>query len=159
MEKEAYEPVITGLERAPEIIVPLVLEMPEALRKRRPSAGKWSAHEHVCHMGLVHPMAFERLRLMLEVEHPTIKPYNPDQEHSPDDLLAKDLEESLAAFVRDRAELVALLRSISASDWSRTADHPEYARYSIFVLFRHLVLHDMLHSYRVEELVLKKDWA
>ena len=85
MEKEAYEPVITGLERAPAIIVPLVLEMPEALRKRRPSAGKWSAHEHACHMGLVHPMAFERLRLMLEVEHPTIKPYNPDRKHSPDD--------------------------------------------------------------------------
>ena len=159
MEKEAYESVIAGLERAPAIVVPLVREMPEALRKRRPSAGKWSVHEHACHMGLVHPMAFERLRLMLDVEHPTIKPYNPDREHSADELLSKDLEQSLAAFIRDRAELVARVRPLSPSDWERTAEHPEYARYSIFVLFRHLVLHDMLHSYRVEELVLKKDWA
>ena len=159
MEKEAYEPVVAGLERAPAIVVPLVREMPETLRKRRPSGGKWSVHEHACHMGLVHPMAFERLRLMLEVQHPTIKPYNPDREHSPDELLSKDLEESLAAFVRDRAELVARLRTLSPRDWDRTAEHPEYARYSIYVLFRHLVLHDMLHSYRVEELVLRRDWA
>lgn len=158
MDKEAYEAVIAGLERAPSIIVPLVREMPESLRKRRPAPDKWSAHEHACHLGLVHPMAFERLRLMLELEHPAIKPYNPDREHSPDALLAEDLEEALARFVRDRAELVGRLRRLQPADWDRTAAHPEYARYSVFVLFRHLVLHDMLHSYRVEELVLKNDW-
>jgi len=54
--------------------------------------------------------------------------------------------------------LVGRLRELQPDDWDRVADHPEYARYSVFVLFRHLVLHDMLHSYRVEELVLKKDW-
>lgn len=25
-------------------------------------------------------------------------------------------------------------------------------------MFRHLALHDFLHAYRVEELLLKKDW-
>jgi hypothetical protein len=103
-------------------------------------------------------MAFERLRLMLEADHPTIRPYNPDREHSPDALLAEDLEEALGRFGRQRAELVRRLRELAPGDWDRTAEHPEYARYSLFVLFRHLVLHDMLHSYRIEELVLKKDW-
>ncbi len=158
MEEQAYGPVVAALERAPSIIVPLVREMPEPLRKRRPAAGKWSVHEHACHMGLVHPMAFDRLRLMLEAEHPTIKPYHPDREHSPDALLAEHLDDAMARFKRDRAELVGRLRGLKPSDWDRTAEHPEYSRYSLFILFRHLVMHDMLHSYRIEELVLKRDW-
>ena len=29
----------------------------------------------------------------------------------------------------------------------------------VFIMFRHLALHDFLHAYRIEELLLKKDWA
>jgi hypothetical protein len=29
----------------------------------------------------------------------------------------------------------------------------------VFIMFRHLALHDFLHGYRIEELLLKKDWA
>jgi len=25
-------------------------------------------------------------------------------------------------------------------------------------MFRHLLMHEMLHAYRIEELMLKKDW-
>lgn len=28
-----------------------------------------------------------------------------------------------------------------------------------FIMFRHLALHDFLHAYRIEELLLKKDWS
>jgi len=28
----------------------------------------------------------------------------------------------------------------------------------MFVMFRHLALHDMLHAYRIEELLLKLEW-
>ena len=159
MEKGAYQPIVEALERAPSIVVPLIREVPEPLRKRRPVSGKWSAHEHACHMAAVHPMAFERLRLMREQERPTIRPYVPDREHSPDALLSVDLEEALARFERDRAELVRQLRALQGSEWDRTAEHPEYARYSVFILFRHLVMHDMLHSYRIEELLLNREWS
>ena len=30
--------------------------------------------------------------------------------------------------------------------------------YSVFIMFRHLLMHEMLHAYRIEELMLKKDW-
>jgi hypothetical protein len=40
----------------------------------------------------------------------------------------------------------------------RTAKHGEYSHYSVFIMFRHLALHDFLHAYRIEELLLKKDW-
>ena len=82
----AYRQVVDALEQAPSIIVPLVREVPEQLRKRRPSLGKWSAHEHACHLAAVQPMFFERLELLLREEHPSIRAYLPEREHSPDAL-------------------------------------------------------------------------
>jgi hypothetical protein len=29
---------------------------------------------------------------------------------------------------------------------------------SVFIVFRHLALHDFLHAYRIEELLLRPDW-
>ena len=51
------------------------------------------------------------------------------------------------------------LRRLSAGDWNRTAKHGEYSHYSVLIMFRHLAFHDFFHAYRIEELLLKKDWA
>jgi hypothetical protein len=69
-----------------------------------------------------------------------------------------DLEESLGQYVDDRKLLVAHLRQLNPEDWTRTAEHGEYSHYSVFIMFRHLAVHDFLHAYRIEELLLKKDW-
>jgi uncharacterized damage-inducible protein DinB len=150
--------VVDALERAPSVIVPLVREVPEPLRKRRPSPERWSAHEHACHLAQVQPMFFERLDLFLREERPSIRAYLPEREHPADALLAVDLEEALSRFGRERAELVTRLRRLAPGDWRRTAEHEEYSHYSLFILFRHVVMHDMLHAYRIEECLLRKEW-
>jgi hypothetical protein len=150
--------IIKALENAPALIVPLVHEVPQAVLKRRPLPGKWSAHEHACHLSVVHALFFERLTLMLSRQHPHITPYLPDKDDADDVLLQLDLNESLEQFTRDRERLVHQLKELSAADWQRTAEHEEYAHYSVLIMFRHLAMHDMLHAYRIEELLLKKDW-
>ena len=50
------------------------------------------------------------------------------------------------------------LKALQPEHWSRTAEHPEYSHYSVFIMFRHLAMHDLFHAYRIEELLLKKDW-
>lgn len=153
------EAVIISLENAPAIIVPLVREVPEAFLKRRPQTGKWSAHEHACHLAEVHPLFFKRLEQMLKEERPRILPYDPGTAMESEDALLKlDLGEALERFRDDRARLVEELKDLSDEDWERAAEHEEYAHYSIFIMFRHLAMHDMLHAYRIEELLLKKDW-
>jgi len=159
MEPALYRPVVDALERAPSLVLPLVREVPESLLKRRPKPGKWSAHEHACHLADVQPTFVERLDLMIAQEHPTIRPYLPEREHSEDALLSVDLDEALQRFQRERALLVARLRQLQPPDWDRTAEHPEYSRYSLFILFRHAAMHDMLHAYRIEECLLNRDWA
>jgi len=150
--------VIEALARAPDIVVPLVREVPAAILKRRPAPGRWSAHEHACHLAHVHGLFFARLDHMLQHPEPVIQPYQPGDQDPDDMLLRMNLEESLAHFVDDRARLVARLLTLHPDDWFRTARHAEYRTYSVFIMFRHVALHDFLHAYRIEELLLRPDW-
>jgi hypothetical protein len=96
---------------------------------------------------------------MLASPAPVITPYDPGTSDPDDRLLKMDLDDSLEQYAEDRARLVARLRQLSRSEWARTAEHGEYSHYSVFIMFRHLALHDFLHAYRIEELLLKKEWA
>ena len=155
---QTIQSVIDSLARAPEIIVPLVREVPESWRKRRPAPGKWSVHEHACHLAHVHSLFFERLERMLTEDKPSIAPYDPGRDDAKS-LLNVDLAQALDRYERDRTRLVDRLRGLTPQQWKREAEHGEYSKYSVFIMFRHLALHDMLHGYRIEELLLKKEWA
>jgi uncharacterized damage-inducible protein DinB len=153
-----YSIVIDGLERAPEIVVPLVRQVPADILKRRPAPRRWSAHEHACHLAHVHPLFFDRLDYMLASPSPVITPYEPGESDPDDLLLSMDLEDCLRRYADDRQALVARLRELSDAEWQTRAEHGEYRHYSVFIMFRHLALHDFFHAYRIEELLLKKTW-
>jgi hypothetical protein len=150
--------LIDALARAPQIVVPLVREVPEPILKRRPAPTKWSAHEHACHLAHVHGLFFERLDLMLSEPAPVIRPYLPGDQDADDLLLRMDLASCLDRYERDRRHLVERLQQLSPAQWSRNATHGEYRVYSVFIMFRHLALHDFLHAYRIEELLLRPEW-
>ena len=150
--------VLDALERAPQIIIPLVREVPEPILKRRPAPKRWSAHEHACHLAHVHALFFDRLELMLREPAPVIEPYLPGDQDADDLLLRMDLASCLDRFESDRRHLIVRLRRLSPAQWSRSATHGEYRVYTVFIMFRHLALHDFLHAYRIEELLLRPDW-
>ena len=150
--------LISALETAPGVIIPLVREVPPHILKRRPSPAKWSAYEHACHLSQSDAPFLARLELILSTPQPFIK----SLENSPEDeagaMLEIDLDESLDRYVRERASLVERLKKLSADEWQKTAVHEAFDHYSVFIMFRHLFNHEMLHAYRIEELLLKKDW-
>jgi hypothetical protein len=151
--------IVAALERAPALIIPLIREVPQEVLKRRPKPGKWSAHEHACHMPTIHPVLSARLDLMLTQPTPHITPYFPSADDEEGGLLKVDLAEAMERFSSDRNKLVERLKQLSADQWQQTAQHDEYTHYSVYIMFRHLALHDMFHAYRIEELLLKKDWG
>jgi hypothetical protein len=150
--------LIAALERAPALVIPLVRQADPAIVKRRPAPGEWSIHENACHLAEVHELFVRRLDLMLAETDPVIRSYDPGRDDPDDALLKLDLEDSLQRFAEDRARIVARLRTLRPEDWLRTARHDEYNAYSVFIMFRHLALHDFDHAYRIEELLLRKDW-
>ena len=149
--------LIVTLERGPMLIIPLIREVPADKLKRRPSPNKWSAHEHACHITTAHMLFLDRLERMLTEDDPAITPYGPSDE-APDALMQMDLDARLLQYARDRGAIVERLRTLTPAQWERTGRHPEFIHYSIFIMFRHLALHDMLHAYRIEELMTKQDW-
>ena len=156
---ETTTAVIAALERAPSVVVPLVHEVPVVLRRRRPAPTKWSAHEHACHLAVVHRLFFDRLEQVLAAPAPIITPYDPGKSDPDDLLLNMDLDDSLRKYVFDRGRLVERLQKLSHAEWNRTAEHGEYSHYSVLIMFRHLALHDFFHAYRIEELLLRREWT
>src|SRR6185369_6041317 len=150
--------LIAALENAPGVIIPLIREVPQQILKRRPSPTKWSAYEHACHLSQSDALFRERLDLILSTPEPYIKTVENSPEDEAGALLDIDLDESLDRYVRERASLVERLKKLSPDEWQKTAVHEAFDHYSVFIMFRHVLNHEMLHAYRIEELLLKTDW-
>jgi hypothetical protein len=150
--------LISALENSPGVIIPLIREVPPQILKRRPSPDKWSAYEHAIHLSQSDTSFRARLNLILSEPEPFIKTIENSAEDEAGAMLEIDLDESLDRYVRERASLVERLKKLSPEEWQKTAVHEAFDHYSVFIMFRHLLNHEMLHSYRIEELLLKKDW-
>ena len=150
--------LISALETAPGVIIPLIREVPPQILKRRPSPAKWSAYEHAIHLSQSDAPFLARLDLILSTPEPFIESIENSPEDEAGAMLEIDLDESLDRYVRERATLVERLRKLSADEWQKTAEHEAFDHYSVFIMFRHLLNHEMHHAYRIEELLLKKDW-
>jgi hypothetical protein len=149
--------LIASLEAAPGIIIGLVREVPPQNLKRRPAPNKWSAHEHACHLSTGHAVFLSRLESMLSEPFPQIKSMEPSPDEEAGSLLSVDLDEALGQYVRERTLVVKRLKELSPDDWQRTAEHEAFSHYSVYIMFRHMLMHEMLHAYRIDELMLKRD--
>lgn len=150
------ETVLEQLARGPAVVIPLVREVPAEILKRRPQPGIWSAHEHACHLPAVQPLMMGRLDYMLTTTAPVITPYEPANDDPDDALLQINLDKAMRRFKKERADMVARLRQLDLAQWAITAEHAEYSHYSVFIMFRHLALHDLYHAYRIEQRLLNR---
>jgi uncharacterized damage-inducible protein DinB len=151
------EDILHGLEKAPGLLASLVRGIPEAMRKKIRIQGKWSIHEHACHIVDVQPMLIRRFHQFKEEEKPVFQPYLPGQTAAVDHLPEMDLEERLSTFAGLRQELIHLVRGFSQEEWEKTGLHEEYEMYTPRILLRHVLMHDFFHMYRIEELWLTRD--
>lgn len=151
--------MLEQLARGPEFVRQLIYEVPPELRKRRPAAGVWSAHEHAVHLLPVHPIMMARLEQMLRDPTQEIKSYEPSRDDEDGALLKLDLDAAMDRLVRERSAMIERLRELTPDEWAISAPHEEYSHYSVYIMFRHLAMHDLYHAYRIEERLLRKDWA
>lgn len=150
--------LISALATAPGVIIPLIREVPPEILKRQPSPGTWSAYENAIHLSQSDVAFRARLDLILSNDEPFIKTIENSAEDEAGAMLDVDLDESLDRYVRERATLVERLKQLTPAEWQKTAVHEAFDHYSVFIMFRHVHLHEMLHAYRIEQLLLKNDW-
>jgi len=150
--------LISALETAPGVIIPLIREVPAGILRRRPSEGKWSAYEHAVHLSQSDASFRARLELILSEPEPFIKVIENSAEDEAGAMLEVDLDASLERYVCERASLVERLKTLSPEEWQKTAVHEAFDHYSVFIMFRHVYLHEMHHASVIEQLLLKNDW-
>lgn len=148
------EYIIDSLAKNPVLLNSLVDEIPEDILKVRRIKGKWSIHEHVCHLAVVQPMLHDRLVRFKNEEAPEFKPYLPGVNVQDDDLIEMDMRQCLLDFEYHRKRLIELIKGFDRNIWAKKGKHPEYKVYSPTIILRHILMHDHLHMYRVEELWL-----
>ena len=149
--------ILQQLAQAPALLHDLVEGIPPELHKQHRIPGKWCIHEHACHLADVHSMMITRFEQFKKEEHPAFVPFLPGQTISDHHLMDMDLQESLLHFAQDREQLLNLLNSFTDTDWAKTATHPEYTQFTAKIFARHIMMHDHLHMYRIEELWLTED--
>lgn len=155
--RDDIERIIRNLENGPGLLAALMERVPAAVLKAHRIAGKWCAHSHACHIVDVQPMLIERLQRFLDEANPVFVPYLPSHEDAESRLLRLDLRERLQAFPAYRKTLIGMIRAAPARLWTKAGSHPEYSLYTPEIMVRHIMLHDSLHMYRIEELWLTRD--
>jgi uncharacterized damage-inducible protein DinB len=149
--------LLDGLRGSINILSAFVMALPEDKLNRRRGAGFWTVAEHASHLAQVQPMLLERLKRFLDEERPEFVPYIPgdaEEEEKPPEMETKA---ALAEFAQCRQHQLALLEKADDAAWQKTAIHPEYDLYTLYILTRHILMHDHWHMYRMEQLWLTRD--
>jgi uncharacterized damage-inducible protein DinB len=120
----------------------------EELRKR-PSLNKWSLYELAIHLVEVQDIFIERLTRMLVEEKPEIAPFIPDKAREDGLYLLENLQQRMAVFERQRATLVALLRTLTGEQWKLEGVHPHVRHYTVEKSMEALTRHEEHHFYQM----------
>jgi len=149
--------LLEGLQRSGNILAALVGSIPDDKRHLRRGQGFWTIAEHTSHLAQVQPMLLERLQRLRDEARPVFVPYIPGA----DEVEAETpppmaMDAALAQFDNYRAKQVDLLRRLAHGAWDKRGRHPEYDDYSLYILARHILMHDFWHMYRMEELWLTR---
>ena len=150
--------LLSGLRQTPKIFNAFVKTIPESKLNLRRGEGFWTIAEHVSHLAEVQPMLLGRFQRFLQEEHPQFVPFIPTKDgDAPVTPASLTIAAALLQFAEYRKKQLVLLENADAGIWQRMATHPEYEQYSLYILARHVLLHDYWHMYRIEELWLTKD--
>ena len=88
---------------------------------RQPDVDAWSAQEIVAHLRACAEVWGRSIDRMLTEDHPTIRYVSPHGWIKKTDYLQQNFRETLKKFSEQRAVLVARLRKLTSSGWTRGA--------------------------------------
>ncbi len=124
----------------------------EAELHERPVQSEWSAADVLAHLRSADDILTPRIYMMLVRDNPTLPAY---EERAWADVLGyaqADFHTSLQTYALKRAELVTVLRRLSAEEWQRTGVHEHKGSLTVEQLVNEMVLHEAEHCRQIEAL-------
>jgi uncharacterized damage-inducible protein DinB len=150
-------------------LIDQIAETPERLRRAVENlteeqlatpyrAGGWTVCQVVHHVPDSHLNSYVRFKLALTEDEPTIKTYHEDLWAELADSSETPISVSLELLGSLHHRWVVLLRSISASDWSRKLKHPEVGTITLDQLLSLYGWHGRHHVAHVTSLRQRMGW-
>ena len=152
------EQALALLEETPTRIAAATRGLTEDQLRRAPGRGEWSANDVLAHVRACADVRGEPIRTMLAEDHPTFRAVNPRTWIEQTDYHDLDFRRSFKAFTKQRASLLALLKSLPRRSWSRGATVTGAgAPLERTVLFyaQWVALHERPHVTQVEQIAKK----
>jgi len=113
--------VLTQLKKQPEAIAALIAGLPRARLHVPPSRGEWSVSDVIAHLRSCADMWNRYIAMIIAEDRPTTRAMNPTTWIRSTNYPDLEFAPSLRAFAEQRAELLALLRPLPKTAWSRNA--------------------------------------
>lgn len=124
--------------------------VPDAARHFRPAAGKWTAHEVVCHCADSETNGAARIRYLITESQPLVLGYDQDRWATELDYTSHPAEPALAVVEAVRANTIAMLERMPESIWDRAGRHTDSGDYSAEQWLRIYSEHLEIHVRQIE---------
>jgi len=142
-----------ALEASPKKLAELTRKLDDAVLRRKPAPGKWSALEVVCHLRDLERLWADRMVKAAFSDQPAFYLPDVDALAEKNGYNTQDLTAALKEFARLRADTVCLLRALPASQWKRTGMHPKRGEISIERMVEIMIGHDRGHFDQIAKAV------
>ena len=153
MTEAEFKKHLDAAEKSPKEIAAAVSGLPERVLHYKPSPEQWCVLEVLGHLADIEIVYGYRLRQMLADAKPVIAPLDQDAWASNLNYLNSPASELVAFYGLGRHHNLRLLRSLKASDFSKSAFHPEMQKdMSVADLVERMGGHGAGHLQQIERL-------
>ncbi|HEX7150144.1 MAG TPA: DinB family protein [Thermoanaerobaculia bacterium] len=138
----------------PQLFRILVDAAPAEARNTRPAAGGFSLLEHAWHLADLEEEGYgARISLLLGETNPRLPDFRGAVVAQERRYAEQELEPALARFATARAANIALLRTVTEEQWSRTGEQEGVGNVTLAAVTAMMLQHDREHAAEIEALL------
>ncbi len=154
MDQTERDRYLATVRSTPDRLKTALAGVPKKLLTWRPSPGKWSIHEIVCHMRDAERLGYlYRYAKILAEDNPTLPDVDGDKLAMERQYGRMNMREALRDWRVARKEVLAILRKVKAGQWQRIGTHEFLGPFSLeIVLQRQALGNDEAHLAQIEDI-------
>jgi uncharacterized damage-inducible protein DinB len=124
----------------------------DAKLARRPAGGKWSASDHLAHLGRYHEVFLERLDRILAEDRPQLGRYRTEDDPGAAPWFTLSATQVLERMSNLRARLVERVAKLSPDELRRIGIHPAFGEMPLALWLEFFLAHEGHHLYTILKL-------
>jgi uncharacterized damage-inducible protein DinB len=124
----------------------------EATLARRPANGKWSAREHLAHLGRYHEVFLDRLDRILAEDSPPLGRYRTEDDPGAAPWFSLPTAQVIERMRELREQLVERVAKLTPDELRRIGIHPAFGKMPLTLWIEFFLVHEGHHLYSILKL-------